>query len=127
MLADFIESSNQEKDKLVRMGTIKSTKEQYLSTGLSNQAKGKKKYLKQNEKEKKQSSSESSSSTDGSSRSRRRNKRERPKCGYFRSSNIEIYLFINNMDIMNKIIEENHIDLPYFARGWERKQGSGKP
>ena len=30
------------------------------------------------------------------------------------------------MDIMNNILEENHIDLPVFARGWERKQGSGK-
>ena len=28
---------------------------------------------------------------------------------------------------MTKLLEKNHIDLPYFARGWERKQGSGKP
>ena len=28
---------------------------------------------------------------------------------------------------MTKHLEENHIDLPEFARGWERKQGSGKP
>ena len=31
------------------------------------------------------------------------------------------------MDIMTKLLEENHIDLPEFARGWERKLGSGKP
>ena len=31
------------------------------------------------------------------------------------------------MDIMTKLLEENHIDLPYFARGWECKQGSGNP
>ena len=31
------------------------------------------------------------------------------------------------MDIMTKLLEENHIDLPYFARGWEHKQGSGNP
>ena len=24
-------------------------------------------------------------------------------------------------------LEENHIDLPDFARGWEHKQGSGNP
>ena len=30
------------------------------------------------------------------------------------------------MYIMTKILEENHIDLPYFTRGWECKQGSGK-
>ena len=28
---------------------------------------------------------------------------------------------------MTKLLEENHIDLPDFARGWERKKGSGKP
>ena len=31
------------------------------------------------------------------------------------------------MDIMTKLLEENHICLPEFTRGWERKQGSGKP
>ena len=31
------------------------------------------------------------------------------------------------MDIIIKLLDENHIDLPKFARGWERKQGSGKP
>ena len=31
------------------------------------------------------------------------------------------------MEIMTKILEDNHIDLPEFARGWERKQGRGKP
>ena len=76
-LADFMESLTHENDKLIQMGTIKSTKEQALVSGISNQAKGKKKDLEQKEKEKKQSSSESSSSTDGSLRSRRRNTRER--------------------------------------------------
>ena len=28
---------------------------------------------------------------------------------------------------MTKLLEENHIDLLEFARGWERKQGNGKP
>ena len=31
------------------------------------------------------------------------------------------------MDIMTKLLEENHTDLLEFARGWERKQGNGKP
>ena len=83
--------------------------------------------MKQREKEKKESSLESSSSIDGSSRSKRRNKRERPTCVYFIGLNIEINLFRKNMDIMTKILEENHIDIPDFARGWECKQGSGKP
>ena len=28
---------------------------------------------------------------------------------------------------MTNLLEENHIDLPEFARGWERKQGNGNP
>ena len=98
------------------MGTIKYAKDKSLEFGVSNHAKGKKKYLKQREKEKKHSSTESSSSTDGRLRSRRRNTRERPTCGYFIVSHLEIYLFINNMEIMTKHLEENHIDLLEFAR-----------
>ena len=30
------------------------------------------------------------------------------------------------MDIMTKLLEENHISLPKFAKIWERKQGNGK-
>ena len=30
------------------------------------------------------------------------------------------------MDIMTKLLEENHIALPEFAKRWERKQGNGK-
>ena len=30
------------------------------------------------------------------------------------------------MEIMTNLLEENHIDLPEFVRGWERKQGDGK-
>ena len=90
VLADFMEYLTQEKNKIIQMGTIKSTKEQALAVGVSNQDKGKKKYLKQKEKEKKQSSSESSSSNDGSSRSTRRKKREGPTCGYCRGSNLGI-------------------------------------
>ena len=27
---------------------------------------------------------------------------------------------------MTKLLEENHIALPEFAKGWEHKQGNGK-
>ena len=30
------------------------------------------------------------------------------------------------MEIMTKLLEENHIALPEFAKRWERKQGNGK-
>ena len=82
-LTNFMESLTREQDKLVKMGTMKSTRDQALVAGVSNQYKGKKKYLKQREKEKKHSDTESSSSTDRSSRYRRRkNKREIHTCGY---------------------------------------------
>ena len=38
-LEDFMESWNHEKDKLVQMGTIKYTKDQSLTAGVSNQGK----------------------------------------------------------------------------------------
>ena len=82
--------------------------------------------MKQREKEKKESSSESSSSTDGSSKSKRRNKREIPTCDYRIGSHLEISCFRNKMDIMTKLLEENHIALQEFAKRWERKQGNGK-
>ena len=42
-LASFMESLTQEQDKLVRMGTIKERKDQYLVAGVLNASKGKKK------------------------------------------------------------------------------------
>ena len=42
-LENFMESLTREQEKLVQMGTIKSTKDQSLSTCFLNQAKGKKK------------------------------------------------------------------------------------
>ena len=42
-LEDCMESLAQEQDKLVQMGTIKSTKDQALAASVSNQGKGKKK------------------------------------------------------------------------------------
>ena len=42
-LEDFMESLNQEQDKLVQMGTFKSTEDHALTRGVSNPAKGKNK------------------------------------------------------------------------------------
>ena len=42
-LADFMESLTQEKDKLVKMGTIKTRKDQDFPAGFSNSSKGKQK------------------------------------------------------------------------------------
>ena len=53
-LAYFMESMTQEQDKLVQIGTIKYSKDQSLSVGVLNPAKGKKKArdLKHEEKKK---------------------------------------------------------------------------
>ena len=52
-LEDFMESLTREQDKLVQMGTIKSTKDQALVAGVSNQTKGKKKAKDSKQQEKK--------------------------------------------------------------------------
>ena len=125
VLADFKESLDQEKEKLVQMGTIKSTKDQSLSSGVSNQFKRKKKgkdLKQQREKEKKHPDTESSSSTDEDSKAKRmKSKREKPTCGYFKGSHHEISFFRKNMDIMTNLLEVNNIGVPDFARRWERK------
>ena len=73
-MEDFMESLNKEQDKLVQIGTIKSTKDQSLASGVSNQAKGKNKSKdckQQRVKEKKHSDVERSSSTHEDSKSKR--------------------------------------------------------
>ena len=40
---DFMESLTEDKEKLVKKGTIESTKDQALAAGMLNQSKGKKK------------------------------------------------------------------------------------
>ena len=78
--------------------------------------------------EKNHSDTKSSSSTDEDLKDKRmKRKREKTTCGYFKGSHHEIYFFINNMDILNKLLEDNNIDVPYFARRGERKQEDGKP
>ena len=130
-LADFMESLTQEKDKIVKMGTIKSTKDQSLASGVSIQAKCKNKFKdlkQQREKEKKHSDTKISSSTDEDSISKRmKNKREITTCGYFKGSHHEIYFFINNMGIMTQLLVDNNIGVPDFARRGEHKQEDGKP
>ena len=111
-----MESLIQDQDKIVHKGTTIKYKYQALVVGVSNQSHSKNKDLKQREKEKKESSSEISSSTDGRLKSKRRNKREISTCDYFRVSDIERYFFRKEMDIMTKLLEENHISLPEFTK-----------
>ena len=83
MLAYFMEPLTQEKDKLVQMGTIKSTKDQYLAAGFSNQAKAKNKSKDSKQQEKKKQ--EKPKTLDGVSNPRKdkdKKKQEKEKCTY---------------------------------------------
>ena len=78
-----MESLTQEQEKLVQMGTIKSTKYQYLSSNVSNQDKGnnKDKDLKQQEK-RKQDKPKSSYGGLNPSTYKEKKKKENKKCTY---------------------------------------------
>ena len=43
-------------------------------------------------------------------------KREKHTCGYCIGSHSDRSCFRNKLDIMTKFLEENNIDVPYFAR-----------
>ena len=107
------------------MGTIKYIKDQDLVVGVSNQAKGNKKYKDSKQKrvkEKKHSYVDKSSSTDEDSKAKRmKSKRGKHKCGNCRGSHNEKSCFRRKLDIMTKLLEYNNIDVPYFARRQEGK------
>ena len=83
-LAKFMESLTQGKYKLVKMGTIKSSKHQSLVTGVSNPTKGNKKSIdsKQQEK-KKQEKPKSSNGGSNPTKGKDKKKQEKTKCNYF--------------------------------------------
>ena len=92
------------------MGTIKSTKDQALVAGVSNQAKGKKKtkYSKKQEKKKQ----EKLKYLDGGSNSikdKEKKKKEKKKCTYFHKGwNLESACINKTIDMMGKLLEKNN-------------------
>ena len=119
----FIDSFTQEKVKLIQMGTLKTSKDHALSSLDSNNFKSKGKLKVKEKKPKSDSKDEGSYSTnEGSNSKKKGNKKGRSKCNYFnKHSHNEKYFFKNNMDIMNKLLEKNKIDVPNFARKKGRK------
>ena len=78
-----MESLNHEQDKLVQIGIIKSTKDQSLAAGVSNQAKGKKKSKDSKQQyNKKQENPKSSYAGSNPSKDKEKKKQEMPKCTY---------------------------------------------
>ena len=98
------------------MGNFITSKDHVLSSHRAMNSRNAKAEGKQRMKEKKHLDEESSSSTNEDSKDKRiKRKREKPKCGYCRGYNYEKLYFKNNLDIMAKLLEENNIDIPYFA------------
>ena len=83
-LASFMESLDQEKDKLVKMSTIKSRKYQYIATRVLNPSKGKKKSKDSRQQDKKKK--ERPKFPDGGSypcKDKDKKNKEKTKCTYF--------------------------------------------
>ena len=117
-LEEFMESLTQEQEKLVKMGTIKSTKDQALISGASNKAKFKKKstYLKQQEK-KKQGNPKSSNGCLNTSKDKEKKKQEKKKCTYCHKGwNPESACMKKTIDIMAQLLEKKNIPLLEGAR-----------
>ena len=82
-LVEFMESLTQEQDKLVMMGTIKPSKDQYLVAGdLKVDSKRKKKYKKTHEKKRDKEKSQEDSSGSKKNPQKNKNKGEMSKCTY---------------------------------------------
>ena len=121
-----MESLTQEQDKLVQMCTIKSTKDQALTAGVSNPAKGKKKARDSKQQEKKKQ--EKPKSLDGVSnptKEKEKKKQEKTKCTYCHKGwHPESACMKKTIDMMAQLLDKNNIPLPEGARKKEGGSGS---
>ena len=123
-LTKFMESLTHEQYKLVKMGTIKFTKDQALSIGVSNQSRGnnKAKDSKQQEK-KKQDKPKYSDGGANPIKDKEKKKKEKKKCTYCHKGwNIESACMNQSIYIMDKLLEKNNIPLPEGIR--KKEEGS---
>ena len=116
-LAIFMESLTQEKDKLVKMGSIK-TKDKELAVGVSNSAKGKpkSKNLKLSDKKKSEKHKSSEGATNPPKEKEKRGK-EKAKCSYCHKGwHLESSCMKKTIDTMAQLLEKNNILVPDSAR-----------
>ena len=108
-----MDSLNHEQEKLVQMGSIKSTKDQALAAGFSNQGKGKKKPNDWKQQEKKKCKSSDGGLNPSMDKGK---KQEKTKCTYCHKGwNPESSYTKKTMDMMAQILENNNTPLPNGA------------
>ena len=100
------------------MGTMKSTKDQPLATGVSNPARGEKKERDSNKQENKKYSNGVSNPC----KDRVKNKQEKKKCTYCHKIwRPESACMKKTIDMMAQLLEKNNISL---SKGARKKEGS---
>ena len=123
-LANFIESLSQDQDKMVMMGTIKPSKDQYFFAGDSRvDSKGKKKF--KNPLEQKRDKSKSQEDPSGSKKNfqKKKNKGEMKKCTYCcKGYHPERSCMKKKIDMLNQLLEKNKISLPISQRRGKEDQ-----
>ena len=111
----------QEQDKLVQMGTIKSTKDQALATRVLIPAKGKKKAKDSKQQEKKKQEKPKSSDGGSNPSKDKGKKQEKKKCMYCHKGwNPESAFMKKTNEMMAQLLEKNNIPLLDGAR---KKEG----
>ena len=123
-LADFMECLTQEQDKLVMMGTIKPSQDQYLVVGDSKVASKRKKKDK-NPPEKKRDKSKSQEEPSGSKKNfqKKKNKGEMRKCAYYsKGYDLESSCMKKKIDMLTQLLDKNNISLPVTERRGKEDQ-----
>ena len=117
-----MDSLTQEKYKLVMMGIIKPSKDQYLVAGCSKvDSKIKKKYKNPFEQKRDKEKSQEESSGSKKNPQKKKNKGEMSKYAYCNKGyHPEISCMKKKIDMLTQILEKNNISLIYFSK---RREG----
>ena len=124
-LESFMDCLTQEQDKLVQIGTIKTSKDQGLAAGFRMHPKGKKKYKDSVKPEKKKQ--DRPNIPDGGSnpcKDKDKKGKEKTKCTYCHKGwHLESACMKKTIDMMVQLLEKNNIPVPEGAR--KKDKGSG--
>ena len=119
-LDNFMESLTRDQDKLVQMGTIKSSKDQDLVAGVLNPSKGKNK-AKDSRKQDKKKQERPKSSDGGSNTYKDKDKKnkDKTKCTYFHKGlHPKSACMKKTIDMMVQLLEKNNI--PLLEGAWKK-------
>ena len=123
-LAEFMESLTQEQDKLVMMGTIKTSKDKDL---VARDSRVDSKFKKKDKKppEQKRDKKKSQEDPQGSKKNfqKKKNKGEMSKCAYYsKGYHLESSCMKNQIGTLTQILYKNNISLPECSK--KREEGS---